>query len=358
MLAASPRGLRRKMGEAVRLIDSTSLRLAGAGAQWTRFSSAVFGAKAHVVYDPDLGRPVSHAVTTANVNAITAAKPMPIDPGATYVFDLGSYDFSWWAQLDDAGCRLVTRFKANTPLREAKAMPLAEGSEVLSDPIGFLPARQGNNRKNPMQEAVREIAVETATGKRLRILTNDLDAPAQEIADLYKRRWQIELFFRVMKQTLKITKFLGRSENAVRIQIAVALIAFLLLRQLQDVAKAKRGFLELARLVRANLMHRKDLSRLRDDNLAQPSGSRQLQLNWATTSTGQPWARPGPDGFTDIEPTNTVDSELSCPVLVAHQMSTSSAFVLLWAEWASWRLVHAVHRVSPPSGFKRRFSHL
>jgi Transposase DDE domain len=222
-------------------------------------------------------------VTAANVNDITAAKPMPIDPGATYVFDLGYYDFARWAALDGAGCRLVTRFKANTPLNEAKAMPLAEGSDVLSDHIGFLPARQCNNRKNPMQEAVREIVVETETGKRLRILTNDLDAPAQEIADLYKRRWQIELFFRVMKQTLKITKFLGRSENAVRIQIAVALIAFLLLRQLQDVTKAKHGFLELARLVRANLMHRKDVSRLRDDNPAQPSDSRQLQLNWGTT---------------------------------------------------------------------------
>jgi Transposase DDE domain len=76
-------------------------------------------------------------------------------------------------------------------------------------------------------------------------MTNDLDAPAQEIADLYKRRWQVELFFRLMKQTLKITKFIGRSENAVRIQIAVALIAYMLLRALQQVAKDACGFLEL-----------------------------------------------------------------------------------------------------------------
>lgn len=283
MLAASSRGFRRKMGDAVRLIDSTGLHLAGAGAQWARFSSDVFGAKAHVVYDPDLGRPVYHVVTAANVNDITAAKEMPIEAGATYVFDLGYYDFSWWAALDGAGCRLVTRFKTNTPLNEPKAMPLAPGSDVLSDRIGFLPARLCNNRKNPMQDAVREIVVETETGKRLRILTNDLDAPAQEIADLYKRRWQIELFFRVMKQTLKITKFLGRSENAVRIQIAVALIAFLLLRTLQELTKAKHGFLELARLVRANLMHRKDVSRLRDNVPAPPIDSRQLLLNLETT---------------------------------------------------------------------------
>ena len=181
MLRASTRGFRRKMGDAVRLIDSTGLHLAGVGAQWARFSSDVFGAKAHIVYDPDLGRPVYHVVTAANVNDITGAKQMPIEAGATYVFDLGYYDFSWWARLDAAGCRLVTRFKTNTPLREAKEMPLAEGSDVLSDRIGFLPARQCNNRKNPMHDAVREIVVETETGKRLRILTNDLDAPAQEI---------------------------------------------------------------------------------------------------------------------------------------------------------------------------------
>src|SRR4029079_16729386 len=105
--------------------------------------------------------------------------------------------------------------------------------------------------------------VETQTGKRLRILSNDLDAPAQEIADLYKRRWQIELFFRLIKQTLKITHFSGRSENAVRIQIAVALIAFLLLRMIQTMPQVKHSMLELVRLVRTNLMHRKDPTRLR-----------------------------------------------------------------------------------------------
>ena len=86
-----------------------------------------------------------------------------------------------------------------------------------------------------------------------------------------------------MKQTLKITKFVGRSENAVRIQIAVALIAFLLLRQLQDVIKAKHGFLELARLVRANLMHRKDPTRLRNPPPPPPLDPRQLQLCLAST---------------------------------------------------------------------------
>jgi hypothetical protein len=89
MLAQAGRGFRRKMADAVRPIDSTGLPPAGVGAEWARFSTSVFGAKAHVVYDPDLGRPIYHAVTAANVNDITAAKDMPIEAGATYVFGLG-----------------------------------------------------------------------------------------------------------------------------------------------------------------------------------------------------------------------------------------------------------------------------
>jgi hypothetical protein len=283
MLGMARPGLRRKMGETVRLIDSTSLPLAGVGAQWARFSADVCGAKAHVVYDLDLGRPVYHAVTAANVNDIVAAKQMPIKAGATYVFDLGYYDYAWWARLQAADCRIVTRFKSNTPLHQARAMPLAPGSGVLSDRIGFLPGRQAKSRKNPMQDAVREVVVTTETGKRLRILSNDLDAPAQEIADLYKRRWQIELFFRLMKQMLRITHFLGRSENAVRIQIAVALIAFLILHMLKETTKAKHGFLELVRLVRTNLMHRKDFARLRQTPIPPPLDSAQLALDWGNT---------------------------------------------------------------------------
>ena len=173
----------------------------------------------------------------------TSARPRPCRsrPGATYVFDLGYYDFAWWAKLDALGCRLVTRFKRTTPLNDARDLPLPAGSAALSDRIGFLPARQAMNRKNPMQDAVREIVVRTETGQTLRLFTNDLDAPADEIADLYKRRWRIELFFRVMKQTLRITTFVGRSENAVRIQIAVALIAYLLLRALEQDFKRQIG---------------------------------------------------------------------------------------------------------------------
>ncbi len=283
MQGMATRSLRRKMGDAVRLIDSTSLHLAGAGTQWARFSAEICGAKAPVVDDPDLGRPIYNMITEARVNDIVAAKKMPIDVGATYVFDLGYYDYAWWARLDEADCRVVTRFKKNTPLAAIRSMPVEPQSGVVSDRIGFLPGRQAKDRKNPMQGAVREIVVTMETGGTLRILSNDLDAPAKEIADLYKRRWQIELFFRVMKQTLRITHFIGRSENAVRTQIAVALIAFLLLNLLRKMSQGSQSLLETARLVRVNLMHRRDLTRLKKPQRPPPLDPQQLSLNWNPT---------------------------------------------------------------------------
>jgi hypothetical protein len=264
MMKQAHRGLRRKLAETTYLIDSTSVRLNERSASWARFSAGVCGAKVHVIYDADADRPIYAAVSAAKVNDITAAQQMPIVPGATYVFDLGYYDYAWWAALDAAGCHIVTRFKSNTPLNVVEELPVATGGNILSDRIGFLPARQARSRNNPMQDAVREVRITTDTGKVLRIFSNDLDASAQEIADLYRRRWAIELFFRWIKQTLKITRFVGASENAVRIQIAVALIAFLLLRLAQDAMKAIPSPIVFARLIRANLMHHRSIGNLLD----------------------------------------------------------------------------------------------
>ncbi len=266
MMKQAHRGLRRKLAETTYLIDATSARLNERSAGWAQFSAGVCGAKMHVVYDADANCPIYAAVSAAKVNDITMAKQMPIEPGATYVFDLGYYDYAWWAALDAVGCRIVTRFKSNTPLAVIEELPVTAGSNILSDRIGFLPARQANSRHNPMQDAVREVRVATDTGTVLRILSNDLDVSAQEIADLYRRRWAIELFFRWVKQTLKITRFIGVSENAVRIQIAVALIAFLLLRLAQTAQKSIQSPLLFARLVRTNLMHRRPI-----DDLLHPS---------------------------------------------------------------------------------------
>ncbi len=103
-------------------------------AGWARFSAGVCGAKVHVIYDVDADRPIYAAVTAANVNDITMARQMPIEPGATYVFDLGYYDYAWWATLDAAGCRIVTRFKSSTPLDVVEELPIIRGSNILFRP--------------------------------------------------------------------------------------------------------------------------------------------------------------------------------------------------------------------------------
>ena len=256
------RGYRRKIGNCVRLIDSTGVKLSNLSAEWATFSAGICGAKAHIIYDPDADAPLYLMVTASNVNDITAAKAMPIEAGATYVFDLGYYDYGWWAALDAHDCRIVTRLKSNTRFAVVEERPVAPESSILTDRIGYLPQRLAASHQNPMSKLVREITVVIETGKVLRIFTNDLVASAQEIADLYKRRWAIELFFRWVKQTLKIGHFFGASENAVRIQIAVALIAFVLLRLAHEDNRIVDSPLAFARLIRGNLMHRRPIAEL------------------------------------------------------------------------------------------------
>jgi hypothetical protein len=266
MLGQARSGLRRHVRDATYLIDSTTVSLSALTRRWAHFSAKACGAKAHVVFDPDADLPVYSIVTPARTTDLTAVRKMPIEAGATYVFDLGYYDYGWWAAFHEAECRIVTRFKSHTPLkleteRTVSATP-GEGAAILSDRIGHLPERQASRRRNPFQDKVREVRVKIETGRILRILTNDLEAPAREIADLYKRRWAIELFFRWVKQTLKLRHFLGTSENAIRIQIAVALIAFVLLW----LAKASQNTIEspltFARLVRSNLTQRRRIHQL------------------------------------------------------------------------------------------------
>jgi hypothetical protein len=160
MAGCAGRGFRRSTGEAVRLIDATGVRLAGLAAEWARFSkgvcgrAGVCGGKAHLIYDPDAERPLYLSVTPANVNDITAAKAMPVEPGATYVFDLGYYDYGWWAKLDAAGCRIVTRLKKNTPLTAVTELALPPGSGLLYDRIGHLPERLSSTSSNPFSDPV------------------------------------------------------------------------------------------------------------------------------------------------------------------------------------------------------------
>ena len=243
--------------DALRLVDATTIRLS-ALSEWARVGIHHHAVKLHVAYDPKAAVPTFFEITKARVNDITVAKAMPIAAGATYVFDKGYYDFGFWAALDAAGCRFVTRRKVNTPLKVSEARP-AKGPAILADQLGALPARLARSRQNPYAKPIRLVTVARDQGPPLELLTNDLDAAAAVIAALYQARWQVELFFRWVKQNLRIKRFLGTSEHAIKLQILTALIAYLLLRLAQQALPRPASLHHLARLVKVNLMHKKTL---------------------------------------------------------------------------------------------------
>ena len=278
MAVTASRSTRRSMGDAVRILDATKIKLSPLSAQWARFSDDLCAAKLHIVFEPGTDTPLSAAVTPDNVNDITPAKTLKLEPGATYVFDLAYYDFGWWAGLDALGCRFVTRLKSHSKLTQTAQMEVAANTNIISDRIGLLSKRLSRSRANPMSDPVREITVRISSGKVIRLVTNDLDAPAGEIADLYKQRWQVELFFKWIKQNLKIKHFLGTSENAVRIQLFVALITYLLLRLAQAAQSAVKQPLTFARLIRLNLMHKRPIDSLGRPYIPPPIDPRQMNL--------------------------------------------------------------------------------
>jgi IS4 transposase len=256
VLAQAHRGLRKATKDAVRLVDATRIPLNTLSTSWAQYDTRSNGVKVSIVYDPDAVVPVRFAINLARTNDMVPAKEFPIERGATYVFDMGYYSFIWWGDLDAQGCRFVTRLKSNTPTRVVEERPVTEDGAIRIDRVVMLPKRLPHTHTHRLGEKpVREVHVIIDSGKTLRLVTNDLISPAEEIADLYKTRWQIELFFRWIKQTLKIRKFLGTSENAVRVQIAVALIAYLVLRMAHSAQSSVQSLLTFTRLVRANLMH-------------------------------------------------------------------------------------------------------
>ena len=233
---------RRRTQDDLRLIDSTVVHPGSGAKGWAHFQNGKVAAKVHVVYDPKAQVPTFYELTSGNTNDITVAKTkMPIEAGATYVFDLGYYDFGFWAELDGQGCRIVTRLKKNTPVTVVAERPVAAGTNIVCDKIVRLPKRMARSRKNPFAKNGRMIVVIIDTGKKITLFTNDLDSSAETIADLYRTRWQIELFFRWIKQNLKIRRFHGRSANAVRLQIAAAIITYLLLKLLHNAANTKKS---------------------------------------------------------------------------------------------------------------------
>jgi len=278
MAATASRQTRRRLADVTRILDATRIELSSLHRDWAVSCNGKWATKLHVEYDPGGALPLTAGMTPETVNDITPAKALEPEPGATYIFDLAYYDFAWWAKLDALGCRIVTRLKRHTQLQVLAELAVPDDSDIVSDRIGLLPQGQRGSRRNPFCDPVREITVRISTGKLIRVLTNDLDAPADEIAGLYKQRWQIELFFKWIKQNLKIKHFLGTSENAVRTQIFIALIAYIVLRIAQATQSSVKQPLAFARLIRLNLMHRRPIDNLTNAFNPPPRDTTQMNL--------------------------------------------------------------------------------
>lgn len=234
----------------VRLIDASPIPL-GQACRWAKWNGRIRGLKLHVVYDPSTSVPTAVAVTPANVNDIEIGRKVTIEGGTTYVFDKGYCRFDWWQKINDCAAFFVTRPKLRMRLRNVGHRVVTEhegaGFSILADDeVKFV--SKGDSR---LPIPLRRIKVRREHGGVITLLTNDLVRSATVIAELYKSRWQIELLFRWVKQHLDIRKFFGTNDNAVRLQILAAMIAYLLLRiaaRANCVTMLPLRFAELVRL--------------------------------------------------------------------------------------------------------------
>lgn len=216
----------------VYLLDSTPIQLKGQGFDWAALGATYRnrGLKVHLMIEAQGNNPVYLNITDPNVNDVTDAPRVPLEADAVYVMDKGYCDYGWWRRIDEAQATFVTRFKRNAAL-DVVTDRAVESDNIIEDAqVTFRHKTNRARHTNPFHgKVLRRIKVHREGKTPLVLATNDLDSSAEDIADLYKQRWQIELFFKWLKQHLKIKRFLGRSRNAVLLQIYAALIGYLLL---------------------------------------------------------------------------------------------------------------------------------
>jgi IS4 transposase len=270
--AMAHRKLRHEGAAVVRLIDSSPVPLEKI-CDWATWNGRIRGMKLHVVHDPLADVPLCVEVTAANVNDVEIGRNTPVQVGTTYVFDKGYCRFDWWQRINDGKAFFVTRPKTTMRLRKKKQRTnrkrKGDGFTIVADDEVLL-ASKGDSR---LAMPLRRIKVRREQGGTITLLTNDLARTAVEIAALYKSRWQIELLFRWIKQHLDIRKFLGTNENAIRLQILAAMIAYLLLRLAARANCINMLPLRLAELVGQLLFTRRTLATIDKPPPINPSRS-------------------------------------------------------------------------------------
>jgi hypothetical protein len=263
-------------------LDATLIELCASVFDWAQYRRTKGAVKLHLLLDHQGLLPSFALVTEGRVHESRVARSLRFEPGTIVVFDRGYADYDWFAALDAQGVFCVTRLKENADYGVVERRPVPAGSAVRRDEIIFLykVARGGN-----LDLFLRRIEVWDEEQKRVLVfLTNHRGFAASTIAAIYRQRWQIELFFKALKQNLRIKTFVGTSPNALHIQIWTALIALLLLKYLQLRARFGWSLSNLTALLRQQLFVYRDLFAWIDEPFQPPPlldpAAEQLALSW------------------------------------------------------------------------------
>ena len=249
-------------------IDSTTIDLCLSMYDWAKFRRTKGAVKLHLVLDHDGYLPCFGIITDGKVHDVKAAHQIGFAPGTIVVDDRGYNDYRLFAKWTDAGVFFVTRMKDNALFEVIEQRTPPQNRNILRDQIVRL---TGVGAQDKCPHLLRRIeAVREDTGEVLVFVTNHHALGASTIAAIYKERWQIELFFKALKQNCKIKTFVGTSPNAVKTQIWTALIAMLLLRYLQLSSRFGWSLSNLVALLRMNLFTHRDLIAWLDEPFGTP----------------------------------------------------------------------------------------
>ena len=250
-----------KLGGQVYAFDSTTIPLCLSVFWWAKFRKKKGGVKAHVLYDLEAQVPAFYHITTASVYDSKAMPEIPYETGAYYVFGRGYNNFGELYRIQRMESFFVVRAKSNLQYRCVKwkrRLP----KNILTDAEIELTVYKSRKDYPENLRLVRYYDEEQ--DREFMFLTNAMDLTAQQIADLYKNRWQIELFFKWLKQHLKIKKFWGTTENAVRIQISAAITAYCLVAIIQHDMQLKRSTYEVLQILSMSLTDKTPIKELFD----------------------------------------------------------------------------------------------
>lgn len=268
-------------------LDSTTISLCLSLFPWAKFRRVKGGVKLHVLLDHDDYMPSFAAITSAKVNDQIALKTLRLNPGSIVAADAAYNDFSVYSAWTDQGVYFVTRMRRNTVYEVVERRRVPSRRNILSDEIVLLTGRRAQRR---CPHRLRRIVVlDRENDREIVLLTNHLEFGATTISAIYKDRWEIEIFFKTLKQNLKIKTFIGTTENALRIQIWTALLALLLLKWLHYQSRAAWSFSNLASMLRLNLFSYRDLGEWLSDPFGTPPIVPAVeQLVLPLTGLGQP----------------------------------------------------------------------